>query len=521
MGFDKSSQLQKFNEPASEPEEPAADDLLLSASEEEDTPLNNSIPETNSKSHEGSNSEDSTIEDSADEDSNSEDDKKEAQNQFVGLSLCLEEDENNAPVFKEDLIKMEEKLCNKNRNDDIKEEVELMKAAAAEPEQLYLLIATDPEYYLGIIEHYTEDVEITEKDSDGEEHIIPVKQDLQSLFNLKVNRDNGNLHLKFKLYPEDKWVEAGYFNNGGDDEETYEEFIKHVEVEINRPRKPRPKIGEKQTINQILTQGGNRAHLDYELGDGNDIREDNYKDEVDTDRPSIGDIVKDRNSSTINSLQNVLKNNPDLHKKRQQDSSTVPTPQRERKPRSNIRFNIDDSESENSLVGTDLNPSGDSLLRAYLNQILSKIANNIPVWLDLNKVYQLESVATTSRYSETLSILEDKYDACPGFLKKDYLNFMNKLKNPLNPRFLRTLGKLQENIPDEFLPDFYSLMSKCSDSKVNDHVYQPLFEPDFCHENLCKLLNLSDSDHTLLKAHNIDLLQEWNTYVGKFDSYLR
>ena len=67
---------------------------------------------------------------------------------------------------------------------------------------------------------------------------------------------------KFKIYPDDKWTDVGYFNESYRDQETFDEFCDHVKVQLLRSRRPKPKPGVKLTINEILEQGGDdRDHL--------------------------------------------------------------------------------------------------------------------------------------------------------------------------------------------------------------------------------------------------------------------
>jgi hypothetical protein len=107
-----------------------------------------------------------------------------------------ESDEGDEPVnLKEYYATLDE--------DEIEDEVELMKVAQLR--ELYELMAGNCKRYVSIIENYK-------------------KENLQSLCNMIVRRIEGHLLVKYRLNPQDRWIEVGFFDEDNDDEETIREL---------------------------------------------------------------------------------------------------------------------------------------------------------------------------------------------------------------------------------------------------------------------------------------------------------
>lgn len=104
--------------------------------------------------------------------------------------------------------------------DEIHQEVEdMLEGSQAE---ILELIATDPEYYLNIVENY--------KTTRSGREIY-----LQDLFNILVRRDGqGKRQIKFKISDNARWVEVGYNGEGFTDEDVYELFQEKVSQELKR-----------------------------------------------------------------------------------------------------------------------------------------------------------------------------------------------------------------------------------------------------------------------------------------------
>jgi hypothetical protein len=163
-------------------------------------------------------------------------------------------------------------LTNKDLPADVEEEVEIMKQAWVDPDQLYLLITTDPAYYINIIENYK-----------GE--------DLQELFNLRINRDKGKLTIKFKIFSDDKWTDVGFFNNGFDDSDTLDEFCLRVELRLNSKMDNRAnimasldndlenKLGKTQKVANVNVESISKMDITEEMESWVNKCPENYKKE--------------------------------------------------------------------------------------------------------------------------------------------------------------------------------------------------------------------------------------------------
>lgn len=473
------------------------------------------------ESSESEDSSDETSDSDYDSDSSDESDSDSGKNQYNNKSF--KDETTFDSVFKGELDKQKEQSLEtggKNRNDDLDEEISLLKMASETPDELYQLIITDPEYYLGIIENYKQ-------------------ENLGNLFNCLITRKDGRLLVKFKVYPEDRWTELGYFNDTYNDQETYEEFCNHVRIQLQKPRRARPKPGEKLTVDEILAQGDGRNHLDYELGDKNDIQNDSYvSDKKNAAHPGTnegnGDDV-DLEKLRSQRQEQMLPTNlfpPKRPRERNQEPQQGPPPSagmQQQQP-SNIQLQITDQPTIPSVPqvsgssGQHAAPSGrhaDMLLRGYLKQILSQIATNIPAWLGINQVQSLPAnllgnsqTTVVTKYPRFLQQLRENYQKCPVYLRPEYLKLMESLEQPINTEFLGVLSNLESSVPKELRPQFQDLMCKAITSRPSGNVYQRLFAPDFTHERICQRLGLGLEDQSILKSHGIDLLETWNSYVN-------
>jgi HAMP domain-containing protein len=95
--------------------------------------------------------------------------------------------------------------------EDIEEDVELMKSASLK--ELYELIATDCRHYVSIIEHYK-------------------TCNLQTMFNMIIRRIDKHLVIKFKLNPNDRWVEVGFLDDSNTDNETVLELERMINYHL-------------------------------------------------------------------------------------------------------------------------------------------------------------------------------------------------------------------------------------------------------------------------------------------------
>lgn len=107
--------------------------------------------------------------------------------------------------------------------DEIHDEVETF--LSGDGPEIMELFATDPEYYLNIVQNY-------KRDREGN----PVY--LSDLCNIIVNRMGGRLHIKFKLTRDSQWYEVGFMDGNYNDEETYAAFSEKVAFALRSPLNP-------------------------------------------------------------------------------------------------------------------------------------------------------------------------------------------------------------------------------------------------------------------------------------------
>jgi len=103
---------------------------------------------------------------------------------------------------------------------DIHDEVECL--LSGDQMDILQLIATDPEYYLGIVQNYN-------KMRDGHEIY------LSDLFNILVSRTGGKLNIKFKLSDNTQWYDVGFTGGTFDDKAVYKAFSDKVDSLMKNP----------------------------------------------------------------------------------------------------------------------------------------------------------------------------------------------------------------------------------------------------------------------------------------------
>ncbi len=120
------------------------------------------------------------------------------------------------------------------------EDVELLKAVSRD--DLFQLMSTDVMHFLQLIKKYKLENEL-------------------SIFTSRSD-DGGGLRIKFRIYPEDRWTEVGYFDDS-DDSEVIDDFNSQVKYLLSRNR----------------GNGGSgdaRQHLEAQLKGNNDIKSVDY-----------------------------------------------------------------------------------------------------------------------------------------------------------------------------------------------------------------------------------------------------
>jgi hypothetical protein len=369
-------------------------------------------------------------------------------------------------VFKTDVQKVKDLSVTKNRNTNLAEEIELMKLC--DSAELYQLVTTDPEYYINIIEKHKE-------------------SELSNKFNLLPSRQNNQLMIKFKIYPEDRWTEVGYFAEKGKDQEVYEELVTRIGIELDRPR-PKKKKGDLDSITS-----GARNHLTHELGAHNDIQSDQFR-----SRDSTAQKSPDFSDKSCSDMKRDLY--PDIPFglkvpiKPMTDSSIS-------SPVNTIQLNEITNVIDDKILPSKL------LLNTYIDKILDSIFTRVHDWLEIPKI----NSHNTSDHLVNPAFAKVR-DACPMYLRPKFDDMVcmfneSQAKTATDKAWASLLREIvcttahEQQIIDNFIEQ---------DLPKQGQISLKLFEPDFSHAEIVRRLALSETDVSILKMYNVNLLSCWN-----------
>jgi hypothetical protein len=123
------------------------------------------------------------------------------------------------------------------------DDIDLLKNCSRE--DLFMLIKEDPKYYLDLIKN----------------------NQLENELSILVRRsdDGGGLYIKFRIYPEDRWTEVGYWDSR-DDDEVYSDFTDQIKILLTQSRSGR--------------QTAKYNHLGSQLDGNNNVLSDNYGQDI-------------------------------------------------------------------------------------------------------------------------------------------------------------------------------------------------------------------------------------------------
>ena len=235
--------------------------------------------------------------------------------------------------------------------DSQENDIELLKYAES-PEEFYEMISTFPEIYLPQLETLNE-----------------------CLFNLILRRYDGNLVIKYRMRPEEKWTELGFMGDKYKDEEVYDEFKHHVKLRL---MKGPSLVG--------------RQHLVGELQEDDSVQNDQVDDSAQKDRGD--DSVQKDDSAQVNNPMEMLE-----HAKSFVPGSEI----RKKQPIDGIREILDGFKTEvvHSLIGDHLCVDSYPLLQLLKNNPQHRDAL-VTLIVNLQKHYgllkQLEQILLSSNH---------------------------------------------------------------------------------------------------------------------------
>jgi len=422
-----------------------------------------------------SSSEDSDSSEDNDSSETNSTDSSNNENKFEGKSLTNVLDK--TVIFgKHDVVK-----CEPARNDNIDDEIALLNECD-NMEELYQLLSTDPEYYLKILEQ---------------------RRDIANKYNCQISRSaDKQLNVKFKLYPEDRWTEVGYFDEGIKDDEIYKDFATKVELVIKNSKGPRKhyKPGEPIPLSEVLNDRS-RDHLNGEL-DKEDLPMDI--------KQKIEEKKQDR-EIMMSKLPKYVPANPFKPNKSFKTDNInheeLPKPINTRiMAKSNTSMLIEDISDDKE----DIDPYS-NLLEAYVGQILQRMIQEMPKWLEIGKIHK----RSTPINSNVCKRFEKLIESCPPHLRPYYQNMIKTFKQGIyHNEFIEELNELRDTLPGSMTNVLDKMINKIMDEPYPTTIY---YQTDLSHELICHKLALSQSDIKIMASGKIDLQKEWNSYVQTFN----
>jgi hypothetical protein len=162
-------------------------------------------------------------------------------------------------------------------------------------------------------------------------------------------------------------------------------------------------------------------------------------------------------------------------------------------------INVRDEQEESSSYG--------GLLDAYIGQLLQRIMQNMPKWLELDKIQRKSAPINTN----VLRRFEQLYQTCPPHLKIYYNDMMRTFKQGIfHNDFITELNLLRDTLPQSMTPVLDKMIVKIIDEPYPTTLYS---KTSLTHEEICNKLELSQNDLNIINTNKIDLQKEWNNYI--------
>lgn len=109
--------------------------------------------------------------------------------------------------------------------------------------ELFELIKTNPKYYLSLIK----------------------KHKLEDQLMIKINNDPSNYTIKFKIYPNDRWIEVGYFNDSSVNEnDVFTDFVKQIDFSLASTDNTNSRAHLSGELDQNVHDFNNYAGINFE-----------------------------------------------------------------------------------------------------------------------------------------------------------------------------------------------------------------------------------------------------------------
>jgi hypothetical protein len=354
-------------------------------------------------------------------------------------------------------------------SDDVEEhdisDIEIMELAS--PEELFQLIITDPEYYFKLLEN---------------------NENLQHKFRIILKRNtNDTLNVKFRILPNDRWSEIGYFQEMSD-KEVCSDFVAHVKALLKRSV-------------SVPDELSSRAHIDSQLGAINDITDrENYngKDNKHLSKTLQGQLNRTYKKFTQEGTLSFPNSN-------QKKTQKVESFQRVKKPPVNfakyppkkIDERLGESSSSSNKFDCISSCNSEDITKNYTYK------NNLKCYCD-DLIQQMTKVVPKllSNENKLKSELLSLKNYCPDKLTSEFEFFVNGIEDP----FYRKIYQLSCRAPIELQDHFENFLQKVSYQSKNPMSLNSSHKSD-----LIRLLKLDEKDLSVINDYGIDLIKLWNS----------
>lgn len=347
-------------------------------------------------------------------------------------------------------------------------------------EDLFNLLKENPKYYLDLIE----------------------KNKLCHPLNILIKRheDGGGLNIKFKMYPNDRWIEVGYWGDD-DDFNIYEEFTNQVKIMLAQ------RVDEKRLGRSSCD---NRSHLACELEGNNNMLSENYG----------SDITNFNKKSNLQTISFDNNNMNDLEKRLLNSQNNIGNINKIGKKTSEKRGNQFKtssllSHSENLNLKDEIEDNMNKMLTKpmdFLNNYIASLIEKIIENLHTMMVSQHDrSEELDERFNTLLSSIEclesmsddavpSQYQECHDQLKREFngLRYVNRM----NGIFME-YPNLEEIKP--YLTNFYR-----QSLKLNPGIYLNLTQ-----EQLETVLD--DLDREIIDKYSLNIKSIWTDHLKHLD----
>jgi len=329
----------------------------------------------------------------------------------------------------------------------IHEEIECMLSGSNQ--DIMELIATDPKYYLDLVQNYT-------KTRDGRDIYLP------DLFNILINRSSGRLTIKFKMSDNGQWYEIGFSGGEFNDDAVYKAFTEKVESLIKCPPPPRSEVLAetlKPSVHEappMINQGNQYklTKIDRFLG----------RTEHAVEGPPTISAARAAQPEAQEQFTPALREQLELQGQK-------PT------SRSRVQFQVDRPDIDAASDTSETSDTLSSVVRSFKRQLGLRLRE---------KQSQSHVGSTATSLNDRLRTLNGR---CPEHAQQAFSRLTRILLNP-----------------SPFVSELVDSLHLASrGQRVLIHEFLENLDPGHTHEQLADMLELSADDRQLLRDYHIDL----------------